>query len=114
MPAGKKNLVLEQGTDFSFSFTIKDPITKDPIDLTGYTFAGQIRENYDSPTPAETFHISVPTPANGTVVVELSNAETSAMESQKNMFYDIEGTTPGSKKFRILEGQIYISPEVTR
>ena len=37
--SSKKNLIIEQGTDFSFTVTLKDPVTKLPIDLTGYSFA---------------------------------------------------------------------------
>jgi len=114
MPAGKKNLIIEQGTDFSFSVTLKDPVTGLVINLTGYTFAAQIREEYSSAAVLQAFTIDNSVPTTGVITLSISNANTSLLEAQKTFYYDIEGVNTSSKKFRILEGSVYVSPEVTR
>lgn len=114
MPAAKKNLIIEQGTDFSFTVTLKDPVTKLPIDLTGYSFAAQIREEYASAAPTASLVITNSAPTTGVITLSMTNANTSLLPAQKTLYYDLEGTNTSNQKFRILEGSVYISPEVTK
>lgn len=114
MAAGIKNIVIEQGTDFDLLVTLINPQTKLPIDLSGYTFQAQIRESYQSTSIVQTFTIDNTNYATGKILMKLTNAETSALKGEKTFFYDLEGTDLLSKKFRVIQGTVYISPEVTR
>lgn len=125
MSAAKLDLVVEQGATFRRVITVKDA-DKNPIDITGWVFAGQIREKYSSPTVAAEFDFEIldQTEAKGKVKVSLSADDTSALvvaaqgegdcKKLSTYLYDIEATKEGVGTDRILEGKVFVSPEVTR
>ena len=77
MSAARYNLVIDQGSDFAVNFTVKD--NGSAKDLTGYSARAQMRTTKSASSVAATFTCSIPTPANGTVVMSLPNATSSAM-----------------------------------
>ena len=106
-------LICKQGETFTRTITWK---TDDvPVDLTGYTAAMQVRSSYSSTTAV----VSLTTSnggltlggAAGTIEVFISAVATSAIPAG-NYVYDLELTT-GTTVTRLLEGQFYVSPEVT-
>ena len=103
------NIVVDQGADYSASIDVTD-IDGDNINLTGYTGAGQIRKSYSS-TTAVNFAVSVDSD-NGVLNISLTNTQTNAMKAGRYV-YDIEITSSGGTKTRVLEGQIEITPGVT-
>lgn len=115
---------VKQGATFELLLTIKDP-SDNPIDLTGYTFRGQIRTSTSDPTIQATFTFALGVQSGGTlgqVTATLTAAATAAIEVPENdkptrkitkMIYDIESEI-GSEVTRWLEGAAYISPEVTK
>ena len=46
------NLVIDQGSTFSADIDVTDSVG-DPLDLTGYSVAGQIRKSYASSTAVD-------------------------------------------------------------
>lgn len=111
--SNKLNLELKQGEDFYRLLTLTDE-SGAALDLTGHSFAGQIRANYNSEIFLSfTFNIS--DAVNGKVEMTLSAALSSAKTSigKSNYVYDVEHNT-GSSKIRILEGSLLFNPEVTR
>lgn len=114
------NIILNQGEDFARVITIKDPPTPGTLrDLTGYTFRGQGRLKYDSPTAAFTFSFALRPQTGGTlgqVDWALANSVLVPLVLTKPAiyFYDVEMVSPTGFVTRILEGQATVRPEVTK
>lgn len=104
------NLVIDQGSTFSADIDVTDSVG-DPLDLTGYSVAGQIRTSYASSTAVD-FSGSVYSATNGTVRIQLSATQTNAMKAGRYV-YDVE-IDNGSLTIRIVEGQVEVRPGVTR
>ncbi|HND36774.1 MAG TPA: hypothetical protein PKZ49_09180 [Nitrosomonas sp.] len=119
MAAGKLNLTIEQGSTFTRLLTIKSGGT--PVNLSGYSFAGQVRRKHSDQKKLAEFTCAVGSPtSNGQVTISLTATQTSAIpfiyDDDGNLevfYYDIEMTV-GSTVDRILEGTVTLSPEVTR
>jgi len=113
MAAPKHNLTIDQGSDFVFDLVVSD---KGAVkDLTGYSARSHIRSRRSSSTLAGSFTCTVLSPAtNGVVKMELPNATSSGMAAGL-YFYDLEIFTSGNAIVkRILQGEIILTPEVTR
>ena len=104
------NLVIDQGSTFSADIDVTDSVG-DPLDLTGYSVAGQIRKSYASSTAVD-FSGSVYSATNGTVRIQLSATQTNAMKAGRYV-YDVEIDNV-SLTIRIVEGQVEVRPRVTR
>tara|TARA_Y100000310_G_scaffold134218_1_gene133206 strand:+ start:720 stop:1052 length:333 start_codon:yes stop_codon:yes gene_type:complete len=105
------NLTVDQGSTFSASIDITD--TEDNIlVLTGYTVAAQLRKTYGSSTAVD-FTASVSDAAMGEVTISLTPAQTNALIAGRYV-YDAEITSAGGTVTRVLEGQIEVTPGVTR
>lgn len=84
-----------------------------PIDITDYSFAGQIRENYSTDELAATFSFEKITPnTSGSVFVSLDSTSTNLL-TERDYVYDVK-ITSGSISRRILEGRFVVRPAVTR
>lgn len=105
------NLVIDQGSTFSADIDVTDSVG-DPLDLTGYTVAGQIRKSYASTTAVDFDPAIVQSASNGTVRIGLSATTTNNMKAGRYV-YDVE-IDNGSAITRIVEGQIEVRPGVTR
>lgn len=106
------NLYIDQGTTFS---TIIDLTNQDgsPINLATYTVQSQMRKSYQSST-ATSFTASVFNAAKGQIKLELSPSATSNIQAGRYL-YDIEITNSNTQeKFRVLEGIVVLTPEITR
>ena len=104
------NLTVDQGTDFSSSVDVTDA-DGDPVSLTGYSVAGQIRKHYNSSTKVD-FTATVSNATAGIISLSLSAATTNAMKAGRYV-YDVEIDLSGTKT-RVLEGQLEVTPGVTR
>lgn len=108
--ATKANLKIGQGTDYLTSITLTND-DGDPIYLSDYTGAGQIRKYF---TSSQAVDFDVDIEANtGTVTLRLTSAQTNAMEAGRYV-YDVELTDSANIVSRILEGIVTITPGVTR
>lgn len=119
MAAGVLDLVIEQGVSFGMALTIKDA-NDTPVNITGYTFAGAIKESAQDSSPVESFTFVLTDPGNGVVTVSLTDEETSGLPATGDVYdeytgyvYDIEMTDLSGNVTRILNGEISVSPEVT-
>lgn len=115
MASGKHRFVFEQGTTISRTVTWTGP-DGTPIDITGYSAAMQIRENYESPTTI----LSLASPADITVggvdgvfVINVTAAVMTGLADGKYV-YDFEVTSAGGTVTRLLQGALIITPEVTK
>jgi hypothetical protein len=113
--ASKYNIIIEQGADFGLDFAMSNS-DNTPIDLTGAIVRSQIREKYSSPNPLVYFTGTVLDGPAGTAKISLTASQTSAIAAtDTNAYvYDIEVAFPTGSVVRILEGNVAVSPEVTR
>jgi len=115
--SGKRKLTLEQGATWSRVLTWEIPRGV-PVDLSNYSARMQIRETYESSTPLLSLTTAVGGGitlggAAGTITIVVSAAITATL-LPGNHVYDIELVSAGGVVTRLLEGQMTITPEVTR
>jgi hypothetical protein len=108
------DLKIDQGTTFILGLTIKKP-TGVPLDLTDYTARCQIRKTHSDPiVVAEPLITLDPDRKSGKVTVSLSELDTRKIQIKQGV-YDLELIDPtGNIVLRILEGKVFVTPEVTR
>ena len=111
MSAGTYNFTIEQGTTFSRVLTLQE--NGSAMNLTGYSVASQMRSTHDSSTVVATFSGSVTNASSGQLTLSLTNSQTSAIE-EAIYVYDVEITSGAGAVTRILEGNVTVTPEVTR
>lgn len=122
MIAGIYNMLIEQGTTFSRSFTLQYPdLEADPsgetyvdYDLAGYTARMQIRRTIDSTSvilscTTENGRISI---EDGTITLSIPANVTSTITSSG--VYDLEIIDGSGIVSRVVQGTVTLSPEVTR
>lgn len=115
MTAGIYNTTIDQGSVWTVTFVYKDDAGV-PIDLTGFTAAMQVRQNYDSAEADLTLTTSnggiTITGATGTIVVSATATQTGALDPGYYV-YDLE-LASGANIFRLVQGQIVVAEQVTR
>ena len=115
MTAGIYNFTIDQGANWNLKVVYKDS-DGDVIDLTGYTAAMQLRQNYNSDTAV----LSLSTSNGGITIngplgelnLQATAAQTGSLDSGFYV-YDLE-VTSGGVVTRIIQGQITVAGEVTR
>lgn len=111
----KLNIELKQGEDFYRLITIMSA-SNSPLDLTGFTFSGQIRAKYNAELYLSfSFVILDQLTHKGQVEMRLSRALSSLkkISTRLNYFYDVE-MNDGTSVTRILQGNVSIEPEVSK
>lgn len=115
MRAGTYNIVVDQGTDWSETFVLRNG-DGSLVNLTGYTARMHVRRDYDAPTTLVEL-----TTANGrialggsagTITLSLNSATTAAIS--RSGVYDIELVSSGGLVSRPLRGDFVLRREVTR
>lgn len=115
MQPGSLDFLMPKGSTFSRTLTWK--ISGSAVDLTSYTARMQARTSHVSTTTVLEL-----TTANskivlggtaGTITLTVSAADTAAI-TQSSLAYDLELVSAGGVVTRLVEGQIVLSPEVTR
>jgi hypothetical protein len=116
MPASIYNLNIEQGATFTRTITWKDS-TGAAVNLTGYTARMQIRERVDSATAlvslTQASGIALGGSA-GTITLTITSALTDALPNMKKGVYDLELVSSGGIVTRLIQGEVVVSPQVTR
>jgi len=111
--AGILNITIDQGETYTntTSVFLADGVTA--MNLTGYTVASKMRQNYTS-TTAHTITTTITNPATaGKIDSSLSATETSAIKGGYYV-YDLEITSSGGVVTRVVEGKVHMKPGVTR
>jgi hypothetical protein len=106
--ATKVNFLIDQGTTFETTINLNDD-DGNPIDLTGYSIAGQMRKHYTS-TNYVAFNANL---ALGELNLALA-ANTTDTLTPGRYVYDVELTDTNGLITRLLEGIITVTPQVTR
>tara|TARA_R110000796_G_scaffold31104_4_gene82731 strand:- start:1296 stop:1637 length:342 start_codon:yes stop_codon:yes gene_type:complete len=105
------NLLVDQGSTFRANVDVTDSDGNE-LNLTNYTVAAQLRKNYSSTTAVE-FTATISNATSGVLEIFLSDTQTDLLKAGRYV-YDVEITSPGGEVTRVLEGQIEVSPGVTR
>lgn len=109
------NTTIDQGANWYFQVTYKNTAGA-PIDLTGYSAALELGTSYNMTTPTlaistTTTGMTIPTPANGTIIVNVPAATTAALATD-NYVYVMTLTAPSGFITRLLQGTVIVEPEV--
>lgn len=115
------DLRVEQGATWERTFTFSDE-NNDPIDVSAWTFRGQIRSTYNSDTILAEFEFAA---GNSTdeKIFRITDEETTEIpvlsptgtgRKLSEYMYDIEAEKPDGSVERLFEGKVEVSPEVTR
>jgi len=113
-----EDFTIDQGADHTIQLELVDK-NDAKKDLSGYSVAAQIRKTYSSSdSDAVTFSTQIASPATtGILNLTLTNTQTAAMKAGRYV-YDVEisfvDSDANTVVERILEGQITVSPSVTR
>jgi hypothetical protein len=127
MPAGKYDITIDQGATFELPLTLQVPLsvsdpTLVPMDLTGYTCRAQIRDFYNNPSVLAEFGVNFGSSSSGvvtgsagssgSVVLSLTASQTASMPYIRAV-WDMK-LYIGASEIRILQGDAWIRPAVTR
>lgn len=114
MSAGIYKMLCEQGATLTLALLWKDG-AGNPVDMTGFTAAMQVRKTKDADTAVLTL-----TTENGGILLDaqgninlLASAEATSDISEGQYVYDLE-INSGTQIVRLLEGAFVVSGEVTR
>jgi len=114
-----EDLIIDQGADVAIEIELleKDGSVKD---LTGFSAFAKMKRSYNADsdnTQAFTTTINAETPEDGKLILELSNTETDSLKPGR-WLYDVEISYLDSDSNtvieRVLEGNIQVTPSVTR
>jgi hypothetical protein len=109
----KANIIIDQGADYSTVLTVTND-DGTATDLDGYTAAGEMRKHYTSSTAAATFVISFSDDrSDGLVTISLPRSTTTNIPAGRYV-YDVEITSAGDKRTRLVEGIATVTPQVTQ
>lgn len=117
MPAGKLDLLIEQGATFKHALVVKQGTSATPADLTGFTARMQIRTDVDAASPiieltTENGRITI-TPLDGRIDLLIDADDTAAMSFDGGV-HDLELVSAGGEVTRLVQGKVKLSREVTR
>jgi hypothetical protein len=114
MSAGYQDIYLEQGTTFTTSLTLTDN-TNAAYNLVGFSVSSKAKTSYYSSTPVITFNTAVSDASNGVVTLSANSSVTSNVSSRQKLVYDVRLVSNTTNTVtRVLEGQIFVSPGVTK
>ena len=115
MTAGIYNTTIDQGSVWTVVLVYTDS-NDTPVNLTGYTAAMQLRQNYNSDVADLTLTtanggISI-VGATGTITINATAVQTGLLDPGFYV-YDLE-LTSGSNISRLIQGQLTVAEQVTR
>jgi len=112
MSAGTYNLVIDQGSDFALDLVIKEGGSA--LNLSNYSGRAQLRTSVTASSASASFTVTVTNAANGALKMQLPAATSSGISAGQYV-YDLEiYTANNSIVKRIMQGEVTITPEVTR
>lgn len=106
------NLVIEQGTDFSRTFSLKRS-DGSPLDLSNYTFDVKMRKWTGSAgyiSFATTYNAN---PTQGRLTISLTNSQTGIITSGRYNYDILVENTSSSEISKVITGQITVNSTVS-
>ena len=110
--AAISNLYIDQGTDFNVTVDVTN-IDGSVLNLSNYTAVSQIRKTYGSSTVSATFASTSIAAAQGQVTLTLTDTQTAGLTAGRYV-YDLNITSSAGQTTRVVEGQVVLTPGVTR
>ena len=110
--SAKYDFDIDQGATFNRALTLKDDSSA-VVDISGCTFAGQVRTSALSSTVAGTFTFVITNGTQGQFSWKMTATNTALLPAQQCV-YDIEMTQANGDIIRLLEGFVNIKSNVTR
>jgi len=111
MSAGKYDITIEQGSDFSLQLTVQE--SGAAKNLTGYSIRGQMRSSVDATAIAASFTGTIADPASSGVIT-ISLPYTTTDDISPGMYlYDVELYNSGSVQ-KLIKGSATVLGEVTK
>lgn len=111
MVPAKQDIKIMRGDTEVFNITLSDS-TGTPINLTGDTFASQIRYTRDATTVAASFTCVITDAPNGVVQLTLGSTASAALDDGV-AYWDLQRTS-GSVVSTVLSGKCTVLADVTR
>ena len=105
------NILINQGADFSQTYTLEDSNSNSAQNLTGYSVAAKISKHHASSTQTA-FSASVSNAAGGEIKLTLTDTQTADLAPGRQV-YDILLTHPDGTKERVVEGMAIVRDGVT-
>lgn len=105
------NLYIDAGANYSNIITVS-ATNGQPLDLTGYTVASQMRKSYGS-TTFYNFTASIYNAAFGKLRLQLTPNQSEAIPAGR-WLYDVEITSAAGVKSRVVEGIVTVNPQITQ
>jgi len=105
------NLVINQGADFSQTFTLEDASTNAAKNLTGYSIDSKISKHHSS-TNQTSFTATISNASGGEIKLTLTDTQTNALAPGRQV-YDVILTDPSGLKERVVEGMALVRDGVT-
>ena len=109
MAAARYDLVIDQGSDYFLRIPVLNEFNQ-PVTVTGWTVTGQVRARASSSTVLQQLNV-VP---NGQYVELRVPRATSSAWAFLTARYDVELVSPSGDGTRLIEGGVFLRPEVTR
>lgn len=105
------NLYVDAGSTYSNIITVTAS-NGQPLNLTGYTVASQMRKSYQS-SQVYSFTSSIYSAINGKVRLQLTNIQSAEIPSGR-WLYDVEISSPSGTTTRVVEGIVTVNPQITQ
>ncbi len=106
-----KDIYINQGSDYIDSIIMRTTYGS-PVDITNYTFTGQLRRSYYSANASANLTITVTDASNGIASIVILAADTANIAAGRYV-YDIKMYDTANVTNRISEGIAIVSPQVT-
>jgi len=112
--AAYQDLYLDKGTDFSEQINLTDDYGN-PYNLNYFTVNSLARTSYITSNVALSFVSTISDAANGVITLSANSAITSNIVPNNvgKLIYDVVLTDNFGKRTRVIEGQIFVSPNIT-
>ena len=105
------NILINQGADFSQTYTLEDSNSNSAQNLTGYSVAAKISKHHASTTQTS-FSASISNATGGEIKLTLTDTQTADLAPGRQV-YDILLTHPDGTKERVVEGMAIVRDGVT-
>jgi hypothetical protein len=119
MSAKVEDLYIEQGATFKKTIIIRNKAGV-LLPISDWAFRGTIRTGLKAPTPTASFSFIIDTVEDGTVSMKLDADVTAGIPCAGEKYtavtkyvYDVEAETTDGIVYRILNGNVTVSPEGT-
>lgn len=107
-------LYMDQGADFSTTIYINNESNNLPQNVDGYVVTSKMKKSLVSQNATETFVCSISDPTLGEILIQMPASNTANVPAG-SYFFDVKiNDTDNSTIFRLIEGVIFVTQQITR